>query len=230
MNRALKLFDPFIIPLLQVFWTLFATLNGGIYFREFYAREFRRHDVSGFVAGVLIIFLGVYFLAPTSRPSRNPSKENLSARSKFVESQHARESDRNPGDPNAAVTDLIHEIDASLDVISAPLREAQYPPLAAHGARNVKTILEEAQNFILGNEGEGWTFPAAPPTHIPSYGNGDHDEEFFDGGVTWESHRLVSFVGDMPVLIASERSVTALDSIIPSLSSLDGDDDDRPLL
>ena len=61
----LALFEPlFIIPLLQVFWTFFATLNGGIFFREFFVAEFIENNVAGFTFGVLIIFLGVFLLAP----------------------------------------------------------------------------------------------------------------------------------------------------------------------
>ena len=66
----LALFEPlFIIPLLQVFWTFFATLNGGIFFREFFVAEFIENNVAGFTFGVFIIFLGVYLLAPRNNNS-----------------------------------------------------------------------------------------------------------------------------------------------------------------
>ncbi len=63
MNTALRLFDGiFIIPVLQVFWTLFAIMTGGIYFQEF--QEYSPKMLALFVVGVLIIFLGVALLSP----------------------------------------------------------------------------------------------------------------------------------------------------------------------
>ena len=63
MNAALKKFDGLIIiPLLQVFWTTSAILQGGVYFQEF--DKFSRAQSIGFTMGVLIVFIGVYLLAP----------------------------------------------------------------------------------------------------------------------------------------------------------------------
>ncbi|GAB5032284.1 magnesium transporter nipa3-like [Nannochloropsis oceanica] len=63
MNTALRLFDGiFIIPVLQVFWTLFAIMTGGIYFQEF--QEYSSKMLALFVFGVLIIFSGVALLSP----------------------------------------------------------------------------------------------------------------------------------------------------------------------
>ena len=94
MNRALALFEPlFIIPLLQVFWTFFATLNGGIYFREFMGDVFLRDDATGFSFGVLIIFIGVYFLAPSSgsSPTQQPTTAALGSPSKGISRLHSGE-------------------------------------------------------------------------------------------------------------------------------------------
>ena len=82
MNEALALFEPlFIIPVLQVFWTFFATLNGGIFFREFMQPAFLQRGVGGFVLGVCVIFSGVYFLAPPPppTPSTTASGDNSTA-------------------------------------------------------------------------------------------------------------------------------------------------------
>lgn len=49
----------------KVFWTCFATLNGGIFFREFFGEVFLSHKIYGFVSGMSVIFLGVYLLAPS---------------------------------------------------------------------------------------------------------------------------------------------------------------------
>lgn len=66
MNAALKKFDGLlIIPLLQVFWTTSAIVQGGVYFQEFI--KFTRVQTVGFLLGVIIVFIGVYFLTPQPR-------------------------------------------------------------------------------------------------------------------------------------------------------------------
>eukprot|EP00602_Paraphysomonas_sp_CaronLab_P009074 CAMPEP_0185026306 /NCGR_PEP_ID=MMETSP1103-20130426/10228_1 /TAXON_ID=36769 /ORGANISM="Paraphysomonas bandaiensis, Strain Caron Lab Isolate" /LENGTH=304 /DNA_ID=CAMNT_0027559825 /DNA_START=543 /DNA_END=1457 /DNA_ORIENTATION=- len=63
MNAALKKFDGLIIiPLLQVFWTTSAILQGGVYFQEFV--KFKPQQTVGFLSGVVIVFIGVYLLTP----------------------------------------------------------------------------------------------------------------------------------------------------------------------
>eukprot|EP00615_Pteridomonas_danica_P013375 CAMPEP_0114334990 /NCGR_PEP_ID=MMETSP0101-20121206/4756_1 /TAXON_ID=38822 ORGANISM="Pteridomonas danica, Strain PT" /NCGR_SAMPLE_ID=MMETSP0101 /ASSEMBLY_ACC=CAM_ASM_000211 /LENGTH=126 /DNA_ID=CAMNT_0001466459 /DNA_START=76 /DNA_END=453 /DNA_ORIENTATION=- len=69
MNHALGEFDAvFIIPVLQVCWIFFTTLNGGMYFREFTEESFLHHRLIGFIVGILVIFLGVALLSP-NKPS-----------------------------------------------------------------------------------------------------------------------------------------------------------------
>lgn len=63
LNRALDLFPPlFIIPVTQVFFVFFAILSGGIFFEEFLSFTVKQYV--GFIVGVLLIFIGVYGLAP----------------------------------------------------------------------------------------------------------------------------------------------------------------------
>ncbi|CAJ1411438.1 unnamed protein product [Effrenium voratum] len=58
MQQGLALFaGSVIIPSLQVFWTLLSILTGGVYFEEFQALDI--WDVVGFVAGLLVLLLGV---------------------------------------------------------------------------------------------------------------------------------------------------------------------------
>jgi len=65
MNEALSLYDPlFIIPLLQMNFILFAIVSGGIYFKEF--NEFGTLNWLGFIAGVCLLFLGIYLLSPNA--------------------------------------------------------------------------------------------------------------------------------------------------------------------
>ena len=63
MDWALLLYPPvFIIPVLQVFFILFAIICGGIFFEEFLT--YNGSQWTGFVFGVLLICVGVYGLAP----------------------------------------------------------------------------------------------------------------------------------------------------------------------
>eukprot|EP00002_Diphylleia_rotans_P020896 TRINITY_DN4064_c0_g1_i2.p1 TRINITY_DN4064_c0_g1~~TRINITY_DN4064_c0_g1_i2.p1 ORF type:complete len:424 (+),score=85.60 TRINITY_DN4064_c0_g1_i2:60-1331(+) len=63
LNSGLRLFPSMIVvPALQVFWTVFSILSGGIYFDEF--SKFSWAQTFGFTSGVLIIISGVYHLAP----------------------------------------------------------------------------------------------------------------------------------------------------------------------
>ena len=63
LTKALEYFDPlFIIPLLQSNYILFATISGGIYFKEFEALE--GYQWFGFASGIAIMFTGLYMLAP----------------------------------------------------------------------------------------------------------------------------------------------------------------------
>lgn len=69
MNRALAKFDGlFIIPVLQVNWTFFSIIGGGVYFKEF--DTFSGEQVAGFVSGLVIVFLGVYLLSPQPKKGR----------------------------------------------------------------------------------------------------------------------------------------------------------------
>ena len=66
MNKALRLFEGvFIIPVLQVFWTFFAIVGGGLYFQEF--QKYNSISLIMFIVGVLIVFLGVFLLSPSKR-------------------------------------------------------------------------------------------------------------------------------------------------------------------
>jgi magnesium transporter len=65
MNRALQQFHGlFIIPALQVFWSFFSIVGGGVYFEEF--QELSDTELGVFTLGVFIVFTGVYIMAPKS--------------------------------------------------------------------------------------------------------------------------------------------------------------------
>lgn len=66
LNNALKMdIDALlIVPLLQVFWTMFSIISGGIYFREF--QQMETQSAAFFFVGVAIIVFGVAGLASSS--------------------------------------------------------------------------------------------------------------------------------------------------------------------
>ncbi|KAJ8605506.1 hypothetical protein CTAYLR_000036 [Chrysophaeum taylorii] len=71
MNDALGLYDPiFIIPLLQVDFIFFAIVAGGIYFREF--DDFTPAMWIGFTTGIVVIFVGLFLLAPSDQAKIDP--------------------------------------------------------------------------------------------------------------------------------------------------------------
>eukprot|EP00953_Heterococcus_sp_UTEX-ZZ885_P001392 1264-Heterococcus_DN1.PRE.2 len=81
MNKALQQFHGlFIIPALQVFWSFFSIVGGGVYFEEF--QELSDADLGVFTVGVFIVFTGVYIMAPKSTTStsslQQPSEASYS--------------------------------------------------------------------------------------------------------------------------------------------------------
>jgi len=73
MDTALRKFDgPFIVPVLQVVWTLFSIIGGGIYFQEF--NRMPGIGITFFTIGVLIVISGVYLLAPQPQPGETGTR------------------------------------------------------------------------------------------------------------------------------------------------------------
>ena len=88
MNAALRKFDGvFIIPVLQVVWTLFSIIGGGVYFREF--SKFDRKDTALFTLGVLVVIFGVYLLAPQTPRAAEEDEEGEQEERVFNISSHA---------------------------------------------------------------------------------------------------------------------------------------------
>ena len=84
LNNALKLFDGLvIIPIIQVFWTLSAVVQGGMYFHEF--RSMSRGQGGFYFLGAVFVFSGVVCIASTathtqSTPSPIPTAHAHSGR------------------------------------------------------------------------------------------------------------------------------------------------------
>lgn len=69
LNKGLRLFPAVIIvPTLQIFWTLFSIICGGIYFNEF--STFTPLATGMFALGVVLIFAGVLLLTSPPGPHR----------------------------------------------------------------------------------------------------------------------------------------------------------------
>ena len=63
LNKSLKLFPAIVIvPTMQIGWTIFSIISGGIYFQEF--QEYGPLAMSMFLLGVSIIMVGVFYLTP----------------------------------------------------------------------------------------------------------------------------------------------------------------------
>lgn len=72
LNNALKHFPGLvIIPLLQVFWTTTAIVQGGMFFDDF--EGFTLTQGLGFVSGLCIVFFGVFLLTTTTQDNKTRS-------------------------------------------------------------------------------------------------------------------------------------------------------------
>lgn len=61
LNRALKHYDVLLsLPVFHAIWTVLSIFNAGIYFSDF--EYFTKTQVSGFILGLIIIFMGSVFL------------------------------------------------------------------------------------------------------------------------------------------------------------------------
>ncbi|KAK9803832.1 hypothetical protein WJX73_005110 [Symbiochloris irregularis] len=66
LNQGLKEFPSIVIvPMMQISWTLFSIVSGGIYFKEY--RTFTALSGFMFTVGVLVVCAGVYLLTPSKR-------------------------------------------------------------------------------------------------------------------------------------------------------------------
>lgn len=78
MESALRKFEgPFIVPVLQVVWTLFSIVGGGIYFQEF--SKMSGMGIGLFTLGVSIMMGGVYLLAPHQPSSQATQHGHVAA-------------------------------------------------------------------------------------------------------------------------------------------------------
>jgi uncharacterized membrane protein len=76
LNNALSIYDPlFMIPLLQANFILFAVLSGGVFFGEF--DNLTASQWIGFMSGVIVMFLGLYFLASASLAMEREHLESM---------------------------------------------------------------------------------------------------------------------------------------------------------
>jgi magnesium transporter len=63
LNHGLRLFDAvYLIPFMQIFWIIFSTIAGGIYYEEFIG--FGAKEYSAYAAGFICVLVGVAMLCP----------------------------------------------------------------------------------------------------------------------------------------------------------------------
>jgi uncharacterized membrane protein len=75
MNTALRRYDAlFIVPVLQVIWTLCSIVGGGLYFDEFANFSFLQGFM--FIAGVMLVICGVFVLAVQRTPSASEASSD----------------------------------------------------------------------------------------------------------------------------------------------------------
>eukprot|EP00002_Diphylleia_rotans_P006582 TRINITY_DN15947_c0_g1_i1.p1 TRINITY_DN15947_c0_g1~~TRINITY_DN15947_c0_g1_i1.p1 ORF type:complete len:346 (+),score=61.94 TRINITY_DN15947_c0_g1_i1:45-1082(+) len=85
LNNGLRKFPSMvIIPSLQVFWTIFSIVGGGVFFDEF--GDFSMSQSVGFLAGVMTILAGVLHLSSNHEESTSPQEiiENLKMENEII--------------------------------------------------------------------------------------------------------------------------------------------------
>ena len=152
MNAALKMFDGLIIiPLLQVFWTTCAILQGGVFFQEFL--KFTPAQSFCFLLGVFVVFVGVFLLTPHPKEKHDgaqllptESESSLMGVSASDHSHSSPSSSPSSSVPDAFTTSsknsLMHGLHPqhlhsfsnaglSMDSCRGKVKQQHYPPLSS---------------------------------------------------------------------------------------------------
>jgi hypothetical protein len=223
-------------------------MNGGIYFREFMGADFLERNVGGFAGGVLVIFLGVFLLAPkqdVGKASPLASAAGLAAGPAAAASTTGGGGDRGGGlqdlrtpgklsrstsSEGGAVRRLaISEVDRGLDDLDRQLRIGT-PALAEEqqrvksARRHVSELLEEAQQVLFGDESAPhFSYPGAI-SRTPGYDAATGIGRLGSG--QGYKPRLVSFVGELPVLLSHKKTVHTFEHLIPTFDGMHDSDDE----
>ena len=137
LNKALMMFDGLvIIPVVQVFWTTSAIIQGGIYFKEF--AGFSAGRMIAFIIGLLIIFFGVYLLAcaATFKP-----KDTTVTGTEMQDATTVADRIKDMEDNNSPAPHLSRAAD--------PSSSFRYSP--SQSARNLQGKKSSIQDKIVGN-------------------------------------------------------------------------------
>lgn len=128
LDWGLQLFPPlFIIPVMQVFFVLFAIICGGIFFREF--ETYDAIQFIGFISGVLLILLGVYGLAPNDIDILDPNSGDNKLCHITTEL-------------DTIVGDLLKEEDKIIHVIGSELDQYIHPN------HKLKKVVDTSNSFV----------------------------------------------------------------------------------
>eukprot|EP00002_Diphylleia_rotans_P033229 TRINITY_DN7041_c0_g1_i2.p1 TRINITY_DN7041_c0_g1~~TRINITY_DN7041_c0_g1_i2.p1 ORF type:complete len:373 (-),score=63.31 TRINITY_DN7041_c0_g1_i2:1008-2126(-) len=107
LNLGLKLFDAMvIIPMLQVFWTTFSIISGGIFFDEF--ARMSAHESALFFLGVMTVMLGVFSLAPS--PESSNLRDDSNTTSLLTDLQRKRLKSRQNSNSSISSDAKIHVV------------------------------------------------------------------------------------------------------------------------
>mmetsp|Transcript_3112 Transcript_3112/g.11139 ORF Transcript_3112/g.11139 Transcript_3112/m.11139 type:complete len:703 (-) Transcript_3112:78-2186(-) len=160
MNAALGLYDPiFIVPLLQVDFILFAIISGGIYFREF--KCFSGQMYSGFCCAIVIIFLGLFMLAPDKddASAQSPAKKIKASRGRVFPldgldgiCDDVADADDNDARKLVALGDAAQRRDGVEHKSEAEAR-ATFPRRRLDTINSCSDLLDEAQHDAPGADG-----------------------------------------------------------------------------
>lgn len=131
MQRALGKFSgAVIIPLLQVFWTSFSILTGGLYFKEFISMDLTRGLT--FIFGLLVLFLGVYLLVPSDEDATASLQAQLEHRASVF---------LGPGIQLLGVNDLMEKLQAEEDELEI------FPPRLSRISRRLTLPWSDAASL-----------------------------------------------------------------------------------
>lgn len=157
---GLKLYPPvFIIPVIQVFFLLFAIICGGMYFMEF--NQFTLIQFIGFSLGVVMILAGVYGLAPPEMKLFIPGDPDKDNKSPFDDLEaNAFDADSMPVDESRLVNSMNLEKKMS--------KQAAKYSSSMDGDLDHAAELREKRKPDLSPRIEGGTFAVAPIVESPA--------------------------------------------------------------
>eukprot|EP00854_Cymbomonas_tetramitiformis_P015920 gene15920-18876_t len=108
LNMSLKLFPAMIIiPMMQINWTLFSIVSGGMYFQEF--KDFSTLNMCVFCAGVGVVFIGVTTLS-TAKSAMAGDLDDKDAKAPCLDLENSTSDLSDDKDCNLSTTQTVKEM------------------------------------------------------------------------------------------------------------------------